>query len=250
MKVTKKEVNLIIILIGVIIIACSYFFGVKKFNERTQKLENENSALRTEIQTLEPLSIKQKEYEENTQTMKSFGELVQEVFPSEVRVEDQILYADELETEIGCYFSFVETPSTTYFDIPLGERENVLAALTDITGAIAAHSVVNPEHILDASNLVLGASASGNTFTCTYDQFKELVTYITKDPDIKSIDSVTLSFDSATGILSGSMVINYYSMRGTGKSYTEPTTGVSGHGVDCIFGSLAQEPEFAADEEN
>ena len=47
MKVSKKELNLIVILLGVIAIACSYFFGVKKVEEKTEVVENENSALRT-----------------------------------------------------------------------------------------------------------------------------------------------------------------------------------------------------------
>ena len=243
MKISKKDLNLCIILLGLIVILCSYFFGVKKLEEKTAEVENENSALRAEVQTLEPLVLKQKEYAKDTQEMIAVGKALQEYFPVEVRVEDQIMYADELENVIGCYVSYVETPPTTYLDIPMNARENVLSSLADITGAIAAHSATNPKNILDASGLLMGASASVNTFTCTYDQFKELVTYITEDRDVKSIDNITLSYDSTTGNLSGNMMINYYSMRGTGKTYTPPTTSVAGRGVDCIFGSLAEEPE-------
>ncbi len=242
MKVSKRDICLCIILLGLIIILISYFFGVNKLNARTEELETENSRLRSEIQVLEEIQFRQRQYVEENQQMRDTAAVFTQLFPAFVLEEDQIMYASRIEDVIGCYFSYVATPDTSYLDIPKGTRENRLAGLTDITGAIAAHSVTNPANMLDASTMLLGCASSENVFGCTYDQFKDMIIYITRDPELKSIDNITVSYDSTTGNLNGTMTINYFSMTGTGVGYEAPETNVNGLGVDCIFGSLAEEP--------
>lgn len=51
MKVTKQQVNVLIMVLGVVIIALTYFYGVQKLNEKTEALEAENGQLRNEINT-------------------------------------------------------------------------------------------------------------------------------------------------------------------------------------------------------
>lgn len=247
MKVTKKEANLIIILLGVIIIVLTYFYGVQKLNEKTEALNAENGQLRNEINALQTLQLKQKGYIEDTEMMKGMGEMIMAMFPSKIQTEDQIMYAVSVEDKIGCYFSYVGTPVTQLIEIPLGERENSLATVSDITGQIAAHSTVDPAQILSADGLMLGNSSSTNNFICTYDQFKELVKLITGNSDLRSINDISLSFDNSNGNLTGTMTINYFSMEGNGREYEAPQTGVNGHGVDCIFGAVVEESESAGD---
>lgn len=244
MKVSKRDIYLSIILIGLIIVLVSYFFGVSKLEEKTAKLESENRQLRTELQVLEEIQFNQKKYVEQNQQMRDAAAIFTQLFPARVLEEDQIMYASRMEDILGCYFSYVSTPATEYLNIEMGSRENRLAGMSDITGAIAAHSVPNPANMLDASTMLLGCATSENVFGCTYDQFKDMIMYITRDPELKSVNNVTVSYDSTTGNLNGTIVINHYSMTGTGVGYEPPRTNVTGWGVDCIFGSLAEEPEI------
>lgn len=241
MKVTKKEVNLLIIVLGIVVIALTYFYGVKKLNEKTEQLTAENAQLREGISALEILQLKQQTYIGDTEIMKGLGESIMAMFPSEMQTEDQILYAAELEDRVGCYFSYISTPQSQNINIMLEPREDNLSGVPDITGAIEAHSTVDPEQILSVNGVLFANSASSNSFVCTYDQFKELVTWITENPDIRSIDNISLSFDNSTGSLTGTMTINYYSMPGNGREYREPSTGVNRHGVDCIFGAVVND---------
>ena len=243
MKVTKQQVNLLIMVLGVIIIVLTYFYGVQKLNEKTEMLETENGQLRSEINTLQQLQLKQNSYIADTEMMKGLCEAVAEMFPSYVLTEDEIMYAVKLENQVGCYFSYVGTPDTQNIEIPLGEREDILAGITDITGAIAQNSVINEDEIFNAQGIVLGNAASSNNFVCTYDQFKQLVKLIRENDDMRSIDEISLSYDNTTGSLTGTMTINYYSMSGTGKKYNLPQTGVAGYGVDCIFGAVIRQTE-------
>lgn len=246
MKVTKQQVNVLIMVLGVVIIALTYFYGVQKLNEKTEALEAENGQLRSEVNTLQELQLKQNSYIADTEMMKGLCEAVADMFPSRILTEDEIMYAVKLENQVGCYFSYVGTPVTQNIEIPLGERENILAGITDITGAIAQNSTVNEEQIYSADGIMLGNAASSNNFVCTYDQFKQIVKLIVENPDIRSIDEVSLAYDNTAGSLTGTMTINYYSMSGTDKSYELPNTGVAGYGVDCIFGAVIRGQEPAA----
>lgn len=246
MKVTKQQVNVLIMVLGVVIIALTYFYGVQKLNEKTEALEAENGQLRNEINTLQELQLKQNSYIADTEMMKGLCEVIADMFPSRILTEDEIMYAVKLENQVGCYFSYVGTPVTQNIEIPLGEKENILSGLTDITGAIAQNSAINEEQVYNVDGIMLGNAASSNNFVCTYDQFKQLVTLIVENPDMRSIDEISLSYDNATGSLTGTMTINYYSMSGTDRKYELPQTGVAGYGVDCIFGAVIRQQEPAA----
>lgn len=245
MKVTKQQVNLLIMVLGVVIIALTYFYGVQKLNEKTEALEAENGQLRNEINTLQELQLKQNSYIADTEMMKGLCEVIADMFPSRILTEDEIMYAVRLENQVGCYFSYVGTPVTQNIEIPLGEKENILAGITDITGAIAQNSTINEEQVYNVDGIMLGNAASSNNFVCTYDQFKQLVTLIVENPDMRSIDEISLSYDNTTGSLTGTMTINYYSMSGTDRKYELPQTGVAGYGVDCIFGAVIRQQEPA-----
>lgn len=245
MKVTKQQVNVLIMVLGVVIIALTYFYGVQKLNEKTEALEAENGQLRNEINTLQELQLKQNSYIADTEMMKGLCEVIADMFPSRILTEDEIMYAVKLENQVGCYFSYVGTPVTQNIEIPLGEKENILSGLTDITGAIAQNSAINEEQVYNVDGIMLGNAASSNNFVCTYDQFKQLVTLIVENPDMRSIDEISLSYDNATGSLTGTMTINYYSMSGTDRKYELPQTGVAGYGVDCIFGAVIRQQEPA-----
>ncbi len=246
MKVTKQQVNVLIMVLGVVIIALTYFYGVQKLNEKTEALEAENGQLRNEINTLQELQLKQNSYIADTEMMKGLCEVIADMFPSRILTEDEIMYAVKLENQVGCYFSYVGTPVTQNIEIPLGEKENILSGLTDVTGAIAQNSAINEEQVYNVDGIMLGNAASSNNFVCTYDQFKQLVTLIVENPDMRSIDEISLSYDNATGSLTGTMTINYYSMSGTDRKYELPQTGVAGYGVDCIFGAVIRQQEPAA----
>ncbi|MDE5819792.1 MAG: hypothetical protein K2I07_10830 [Lachnospiraceae bacterium] len=91
MKVTKQQVNVLIMVLGVIIIALTYFYGVQKLNEKTEILESENRQLRGEIDTLQQLQLKQNSYIADTEMMKGLCEVIVEMFPSYVLTEDELM---------------------------------------------------------------------------------------------------------------------------------------------------------------
>ncbi len=80
------------------------------------------------------------------------------------------------------------------------------------------------------------------TFKVSYEGLKKCIDYINNYPEKRNIDEITLSYDSETGNLNGSMKINMYNLIGTGKEFSEPTMGNVGIGLENIFGTIDFNP--------
>lgn len=97
---------------------------------------------------------------------------------------------------------------------------------------------------IDTATTMIGTESTITmNFTTSYDGFKKLVDYINHYPDKTEIDSVSVSKDSTTGLLSGSLVLKRYALTGTGKVYVAPVIDNISIGTDNIFGSDASVSE-------
>ena len=55
-----------------------------------------------------------------------------------------------------------------------------------------------------------------------------------------TLDNVNASYDTSTGNLTGTIIVNMFSMTGTDNSYSEPDAGDVAYGTDNIFGTIEQ----------
>jgi hypothetical protein len=69
-----------------------------------------------------------------------------------------------------------------------------------------------------------------------------MVDYINNYPSRSVIDSISVSADGTTNMLTGSMVIKRYALAGSGKAYQEPQIDDIGVGTDDIFGIDSDKP--------
>lgn len=76
------------------------------------------------------------------------------------------------------------------------------------------------------------------SYATSYGNFKRLMDYMADYPERMNVDTVTASFDSTTGYLSGSMTINLYRLEGTGREYAAPIEPEVPLGVENIFGTV------------
>ena len=77
-------------------------------------------------------------------------------------------------------------------------------------------------------------------FTGTYANLKDVVAYLAAQSGRLTIDNMNASYDTSTGYLTGSIVVNMFSMTGTGNIYTEPDAGQVAYGTSNLFGTLEQ----------
>ena len=241
LKITKREKNMIVILVGILLVMASYYLGYRTFKSRTDILKQQNQILESQIQTLEGISAEKDAYVAKTEEMQtSMNDIIQK-FPSNMISEDIILYMRNLEQKTDSYVHNITTPAKQYVNITATEETDVLSSMEDVTGAIREYGFVNDGKVPDTRSMQLAQVDSAVNCSITYKGLKDIVTDITENDNRKSIDNISLVFNENTGDLAGSMTVIYYTLSGTGREYLQPTITGTSHGIECIFGGLKTE---------
>lgn len=241
LKITKREKNMIVILVGILLVMASYYLGYRTFKSRTDILKQQNQILESQIQTLEGISAEKDAYVAKTEEMQTSMNAIIQKFPSNMISEDIILYMRNLEQKTDSYVHNITTPAKQYVNITATEETDLLSSMEDVTGAIREYGFVNDGKVPDTRSMQLAQVESAVNCSITYKGLKDIVTDITENDNRKSIDNISLVFNENTGDLAGSMTVIYYTLSGTGREYLQPTITGTSHGIECIFGGLKTE---------
>lgn len=241
LKITKREKNMIVILVGILLVMASYYLGYRTFKSRTDILKQQNQILESQIQTLEGISAEKDAYVAKTEEMQTSMNAIIQKFPSDMISEDIILYMRNLEQKTDSYVHNITTPAKQYVNITATEETDLLSSMEDVTGAIREYGFVNDGKVPDTRSMQLAQVESAVNCSITYKGLKDIVTDITENDNRKSIDNISLVFNENTGDLAGSMTVIYYTLSGTGREYLQPTITGTSHGIECIFGGLKTE---------
>ena len=87
-------------------------------------------------------------------------------------------------------------------------------------------------------------------FNGTYAGLKKAVLYVADQSGRMTLDNVNASYDTSTGNLTGTIIVNIFSMSGTERTYTEPDAGSVAYGTDNIFGTVEQNAPAEASDQN
>lgn len=238
-KLTKREKNLLLILLGILFVACSYYFGYETLKMEAENLKRQNLALESQIEALETIEANKEQYITDTENMHQDMEAVIEKFPADMISEDVILYVKGLEQKTGSFVNSISIPGKEYIEIEAAQERNVLNAIEDVTGVVAANSFVNDGSIPNTEEMFLSKVESEVSYSVTYDGLKDIIQDVVESDARKSLDNVSLVFNENTGNLAGSMTINYFVLSGTNKEYKQPKAAGLSYGIDCIFGDLS-----------
>ena len=241
LKITKREKNMIVILVGILLVMASYYLGYRTFKGRTDILKQQNQILESQIQTLEGISAEKDAYVAKTEEMQTSMNAIIQKFPSNMISEDIILYMRNLEQKTDSYVHNITIPAKQYVNITATAETDVLSSMEDVTGAIREYGFVNDGKVPDTRSMQLAQVDSAVNCSITYKGLKDIATDITENDNRKSIDNISLVFNENTGDLAGSMTVIYYTLSGTGREYLQPTITGTSHGIECIFGGLKTE---------
>lgn len=247
LKITKREKNMIVILVGILLVMASYYLGYRTFKSRTDILKQQNQILESQIQTLEGISAEKDAYVAKTEEMQASMNAIIQKFPSNMISEDIILYMRNLEQKTDSYVHNVTIPAKQYVNVTAATETDVLSSMEDVTGAIREYGFVNDGKVPDTRSMQLAQVESAVNCSITYKGLKDIVTDITENDNRKSVDNISLVFNENTGDLAGSMTVIYYTLSGTGREYLQPTITGTSHGIECIFGGLKTEESDIAE---
>lgn len=223
MTLGKKDIKLLLILGGIVAFVVSYFVVFADFTDKTEALESEIAQLQPKLAELEMHLGKINEYkvsiEENSGSIKK----TMPRFPNAVRPEDKIMYAVDLEKEVGLDISSV--------------------SFSDPVAVLAIKGILEDENDKEKYSVKeLEAYVSSMDISCEmgYQELKDAIKYIYATPNYTTLNSVNVSYDGSTGSLTGGMNIDKYYITGMDDTYKETYIPSMPLGIDNIFNTVGQ----------
>lgn len=258
MKLKKSDINILLIALGLAIAAIAYFFVFTKLNEKTDAMKANNASLQQEVNRLQELANNKQKFLDDTATMQDEIENIKAQFAAAYNPEDEVLYVRELEKSFDASVKTVNMPGTSPMEVAQAAADQTAAApaapaaeesvdATEVTGDAAP---VDATAQTAAPEILLYQTPVTINFVASYNSIKDIVKRLNTDEMRKSVETLSLAFDSETGDLTGTMLFNMYSLTGTDVTYTTPEIPGITFGTNNIFNSadkkVAIEAEAAA----
>lgn len=251
MKISKREISLLIGFIGILIGFLAYQFGYVKVNGKVEELETQNAQMRTEITQLEALQSNQQFYEDETTRMD--GEITEKVseFASDVLPEDEMKFAYQQDTTNLGTKLFVTSMSFADPELLYTTNQSTQADTTadgTATDTAADTTVTSADGSVQLSNVIISGDLYPTMYLyqtqtsygveCSYTGIKNMVRAVLNDSRRRGIDTISLAYDDSTGQLNGSAIVDSYFLLGTDKTYAQPSLTPVQQGTDDIFGTV------------
>ena len=270
MNISMRDKKLLLMFSGVAVFGLGWFFGYRPQMEEAANIEAANKPLEERLSNLLELAGNRYFYISETENAQNkINEYVSK-FPSDVKEENGIVLAQNIENSLGMQISNVGIATKEFVASIDGSTEEEIAEQNETmseqansqtreqideiegTDSKAAEELQNASDIAAAQadstsqTPVLYRTQDTLEFTGTYANLKDVVAYLAEQTGRLTIDNMNASYDTSTGYLTGSIVVNMFSMTGTGNTYTEPDAGQVAYGTSNLFGTLEKATANAA----
>lgn len=262
MNISMRDKKLLLMFSGVAVFGLGWFFGYRPQMEEAANIEAANKPLEERLSNLLELAGNRDFYISETESAQNkINEYVAK-FPSDVKEENGIVLAQNIENSLGMQISNVGIATKEFVASIDGSTEEEIAEQNETmseqansqtreqideiegTDSKAAEELQNASDIAAAQadstsqTPVLYRTQDTLEFNGTYANLKDVVAYLAAQRGRLTIDNMNASYDTSTGYLTGSIVVNMFSMTGTGNIYTEPDAGQVAYGTSNLFGTL------------
>lgn len=223
MKISDRDVKLLYVFLAIAIIACAYFFGFRKLTAANESLDKEISELKTRHTTLRTMEANAKKYSDDTVIYNNNYDKIIAKFDSGYSQEYSILFIKELEDKVDTWLS----------QAGLAQTDNVYNF-----GQIKSTNPSSESGVSVYSSDYKGyKTVLTLTYQASYDNFKNLIEYINNYKYKCTIDSMSMSYNAESDVVSGSLVVSQYAI--TGKDRVFNNVNINGilSGTGNIFAS-------------
>ena len=250
MKASKRDILLLLGLVGILAGIGSYFLVYQPKTEEAEAVERENQELEARIRDLSSKMDNKDTYVAETERMNEEMEVIFKRFPVDVREEDAVLLAINQELIAPMMISSVtitacepvvlntneEDVSHTY-EIDEIEAYEAQEGIGDDNGPVG-EAVANRGDNSNRPSVLMDRSVTTN-YLVSYDGLKRGIKSISMQDNRMSINNLTVAYDESTGLLKGTTVVDMYCIPGQPeKEYVEPNFSSVLLGSDNIFGSI------------
>ena len=270
MNISMRDKKLLLMFSGVAVFGLGWFFGYRPQMEEAANIEAANKPLEERLSNLLELAGSRDFYISETESAQNKINEYLAKFPSDVKEENGIVLAQNIENSLGMQISNVGIATKEFVASIDGSTEEEIAEQNETmseqansqtreqideiegTDSKAAEELQNASDIAAAQadstsqTPVLYRTQDTLEFTGTYANLKDVVAYLAEQTGRLTVDNMNASYDTSTGYLTGSIVVNMFSMTGTGNTYTEPDAGQVAYGTSNLFGTLEKATANAA----
>lgn len=249
MKVSKRDILILVGFLGILAAVCSYLFVFQPTTEKNEALMQENKQLEDRIADLQSKKENRDTYESETARMRREMEEIYQLFPVDVREENAILLAinqellSPMEVESVTIDALLEVPIVEAQDPDMPDATYEIEEVEEIEDATGTQdpTTVEADVTHDASGAnpfnLMYRRATIN-YGVSYEGLKRSVKNICMQTDRMVINNLTAVYDEQTGLLKGSTTVDLFCVPGQeGKEYEEPDFGGVLLGTNNIFGT-------------
>ena len=260
---SARDKKIIIVLIGAVILALSYFLVFQQAQEKRTQLESENAALTQKYQELSQLAAKVEDYKKEITTMNEEMDKALTHYPSYLQIEDTIMDVVTLEKETKTKVSSLSVATPTAVDINTGEAVDENAANTASTDTASTNTASTDGSTTDTAGTdgstttdTAGTDAAAQPATQSAYQLygvestvvfkagnkgvKKLIEMVAEADNRQKVSSLTLAFNESEGLLDGTLVYDAYFLYGIDKAYESPNIPSMPHGSKNVFGTVGE----------
>ncbi len=236
MKISDRDIKLIYVVLSLAIILCGYFFGFRKLTAANEQLDDEISKLKTRHATLRTMEKNAKKYSDDTVVYNDNYDKIISRFDTGYSQEYSILFIKELESKVDTWLS----------QAGLAQTENIYTfgqVKSTNPGSEAGVTVYSSDYKGYKTVLTL-------TYQTSYENFKDLIEYINNYKYKCTIDSMSMSYNSESDVVSGALVVSQYAITGKDRKFSNVNINGILNGSDNIFSSDIFNPGENADINN
>ena len=224
MKVSKKDIYLIIGFLGVLAFLCAFLWVYQPAMEKVDDLKAESRSLEIEIADLQSKMDNKDTYVSKTQEMATEMDSILQMFPVELKEEDAIVLTLTEELLSPMIVTTLTMDETEPVDFELYTQESEEAEPVDTGETIQLGLYRNPVSM---------------QFVSSYEALKRYVKTVSLQTNRTKIVGITASYDEMTGLLTCVANLNMYFITGQeDKTYVQPDFSSVITGTDNPFGSI------------
>lgn len=229
----KSDANIILMIVGLLLAAGAYFGVYNNLTAETETMQKANAELKQEVQRLQELADNKQQYLDDTDAMLAEIEEIKKQFPAQYLPEDEILYMINAEKQYDAVASRIAMNATTVVEVAAPTQVATEAQTTAEDGTVEAST----EQETAKPEIQLYRTPVSVEMLSSYLSLKDIIKMINVDVNRKSIDNISVAFDSETGELLSNVDISMYSLTGTEAEYVAPKVDGVVYGTSDIFNS-------------
>lgn len=247
MSINQKRAVLIIA--GVIILVCTFFLLYQPNSDTVLQLETETNHYQSQINYLSALQLQVNKLKEQTPKYEKEMLSYMKAFPCKMTQQKAIYNVYKMMVKTGIRVSAIQPGVEQIFlgagkftdsaGVSSASPNNTSGNTSDAAGTASQSAVeVEPDKEVPVHEMVGKMTPYELNISGTLRQIKKALDWISKNDEHMATTNISLTYDSSSGKLSGTLTVNFFSMNGNGVPYEEPDIRGITIGSKNIFGTV------------